>query len=308
MNALPEELLAVQAPSPAWFDWAITQPYTAHQIVVEGCRINYLSWPYLGTEAKPPGILFIHGGGAHAHWWRFTAPFFAGQFKVAAMDLAGMGDSGTREDYAAHLRVAEIQAVLDAAHLGEKPYLVGHSLGGFMSALYANYHRSALAGTVIVDSPIVPPEHPKAPGPPPDMQKVRTYRDFATGLARFALRPEQPAAPRYLHEFIGRHSLQRQESGDWTWKFDPLSLHPRYFAEPYHEHLQSATCKRALIYGQHSALIRPQVARYMRRIMGAQSPVLEIPAAYHHLMLDQPIAFISTLRMLLAIWLQARNS
>ena len=39
--------------------------------------------------------------------------------------------------------------------------------------------------------------------------------------------------------------------------------------------------------------------------MGPRAPVVEVPEARHHVMLDQPVAFVAALRMLLDSW--ARN-
>jgi hypothetical protein len=40
----------------------------------------------------------------------------------------------------------------------------------------------------------------------------------------------------------------------------------------------------------------------MFNLLGRAAPVVEIPQAKHHVMLDQPIAFVSALRALLADW------
>ena len=52
-----------------------------------------------GRATKVRGLLFIHGMNAHSHWWDFIAPQFAGEYRVAAMDLTGMGDSDFRYEY-----------------------------------------------------------------------------------------------------------------------------------------------------------------------------------------------------------------
>ena len=81
---------------------------------VDGCPIHYLIWG--SPDAGSDGLLFIHGGGAHAHWWSFIAPFFAENRPVAAIDLSGMGDSGHRTgDYGSPVHIPEIAAVIDDA-------------------------------------------------------------------------------------------------------------------------------------------------------------------------------------------------
>src|ERR1043166_1204269 len=70
---------------PDWFKQAIKLEPEDRFIKVDGCRIHYLLW---GHRNKP-GLLFIHGGFAHAHWWDFIAPLFAEDYFVAAIDLSG---------------------------------------------------------------------------------------------------------------------------------------------------------------------------------------------------------------------------
>ena len=105
-------------------------------------------------------------------------------------------------------------------------------------------------------------------------------------------------------EFIARHSLRETPAG-WTWKFDIGTMNGRRWDEPFHDFLQQTPSRRALIYGADSALVSRDTAAHMAELMGPQAPVVEIPAAHHHLMLDQPLAFISALRAILAGWVGA---
>jgi hypothetical protein len=40
----------------------------------------------------------------------------------------------------------------------------------------------------------------------------------------------------------------------------------------------------------------------MYELLGRVAPVIEIPEAYHHIMLDQPLLLVAGLRTLLADW------
>jgi pimeloyl-ACP methyl ester carboxylesterase len=48
--------------------------------------------------------------------------------------------------------------------------------------------------------------------------------------------------------------------------------------------------------------VTPDVADYIYELLDRNAPVVEIPQAYHHLLLDQPLAFVSALRAILADW------
>jgi pimeloyl-ACP methyl ester carboxylesterase len=110
--------------------------------------------------------------------------------------------------------------------------------------------------------------------------------------------PEQPCDNPFIVEFIGRHSLRRAEDG-WVWKFDSEAMGSRRFGEPVREYLQAVGCRAALIFGENSALVSRETASYMSSLMGPRAPVVEVPDARHHVMLDQPVGFVAALRMLL---------
>ncbi len=296
--------LAVRATAPEWFNWAIARPRFSRFVDVEGCQIHYLFWPEDTQAATRRGVLFVHGGGAHAHWWSFVAPFLTRDYRIAAVDLAGMGDSNRRAEYSAEGRATEMRAVIQDADLGASPFVVGHSFGGFMTMKFGALFGHEIAGAVIVDSPIrVPTQETRGRKRPP-FGRQRFYQSFDAALARFRLMPEQPCQNDFLVEYIGRHSLKCTDQG-WTWKFDPAAMGLRRFGEPFHEYLQAVQCRAALIFGQQSKLVSRDTADYMSTLMGPEAPIVEIPQAQHHVTLDQPLAFVAALRTLLDIWRRA---
>ena len=161
---------------------------------------------------------------------------------------------------------------------------------------------------MIVDSPIrSPEEEARHPLTRPPMGNRRVYETFEAALARFRLMPEQPCDNPFIVEFIGRHSLRRAEDG-WVWKFDSEAMGSRRFGEPIREYLQAVGCRAALIFGEKSALVSRETASYMSSLMGPRAPVVEVPEARHHVMLDQPLAFIAALRMLLESWMRNESA
>ena len=298
--------LALSAAAPEWFRWAIASPKQSRVVTVENCPIHYLYWP-AAPEASDRGVLFVHGGGAHANWWSFIAPYFTRDFRVAAIDLSGMGDSGRRPAYGSELRSAEMRAVIADAGLGERPFVVGHSFGGFMTMKFASQFGDELGGAVIVDSPIRSPEEEASrPLSPPKWANKKIYESFDAALARFRLMPPQSCENDFIVEFIARHSLM-QVAGGWTWKFDGAAMGTRRFGEPFREYLQNVRCPAALIFGEKSALVSRGTAAYMSSLMGLRAPIVAVPEAQHHVMLDQPLAFVAALRLLLESWIRAET-
>ncbi|MCH9672683.1 MAG: alpha/beta hydrolase [Gammaproteobacteria bacterium] len=311
MDLKPADCPTLDIESPKWFQHAVARPVTSHTAHYNGCALHYLRWPNThdtgdAAPAAKPGLIFLHGGGAHANWWRFIAPFFADDFHVIAPDLSGMGDSGRRQAYDATTRAHEIDAVVSHAGLythANRPYVVGHSFGGFTGIRYCALYGERLAGFVMADTPIRPPAEAAAHlAARPEADAVaRNYPDYDSALVRFRLRPRQTCANEFIVEFIARHSITRNADG-WTWKFDPNSLGKNRHAEPFSEYLAAITCRTAIVYGEDSAVTTEAVVDYMRTLLASRSPVVPVPDAQHHLFLDQPLAFVAALRGVLANW------
>jgi pimeloyl-ACP methyl ester carboxylesterase len=68
------------------------------------------------------------------------------------------------------------------------------------------------------------------------------------------------------------------------------------------DYLRTVSCRFALIVGQKSVVVPAETGEYMYELLQRSAPLVEIPEAHHHLLLDQPIAFIASVRALLADW------
>jgi pimeloyl-ACP methyl ester carboxylesterase len=121
-----------------------------------------------------------------------------------------------------------------------------------------------------------------------------------TALSRFRLIPEQPSAHPFIIDHIARHSV-RQTQGGWTWKFDP-KIFLRHSPRSLQDYLTKVRCRVGLMRGEFSSIVPPETGEYMYELLNRNAPLVEIPQAYHHLILDQPLAFIAALRALLADW------
>jgi alpha-beta hydrolase superfamily lysophospholipase len=98
MNApvdMPPLLTGEVPPAPEWFARAVAEEPERSRVAVRGAEVEMLTWGKVGA----PGLLFLHGKGAHADWWSFVAPFFSAGYRVSAISWSGMGRSGRREAY-----------------------------------------------------------------------------------------------------------------------------------------------------------------------------------------------------------------
>lgn len=282
---------------PAWFSKAIAVEPRRSSVEVQGCALNVLSW---GDPALP-GLVLVHGGAAHAHWWSFLAPLLANRYSVVAFDLSGHGDSGRRTQYPRRIWADEVMGVIEAARFPSPPIVVGHSMGGIVSIVTASVYGAELAGAIIVDAPVRRPDPESDSGRRgAEFRNPKVYPDRATAQKRFRLVPQQPCDNQFILDYIALHSLQ-EVPGGVTWKFDP-TVFMNVSTDLLSDYLASARCRIALIRGEHSLVVPPETGEYMYELLQRNAPMVEIPEAHHHLILDQPLAFIAALRALLSDW------
>jgi len=284
--------------APGWFKRAIETPHEDRTIDVDGTPIHYLLW---GDDASKPGLLFVHGNGAHAHWWTFIAPFFLDDYRAIAIDLAGAGDSGYSESYTPEAFAAQVDAACRDAGFGDDTIVIG-----YITLKTGLLYRDQLTGIVLVDSAVRPPDFnwERDPKRSPIKPK-RVYPDFESAHARFRLMPPQDCRNDFILDYIGRHSLKQTDEG-WTWKFDDTMFRKFDFGTAMHEDLANLKCRVGVIYGEDSYLFSQDIADFMFNVLDQSVPFVGIPEAQHHLFLDQPLAFVSALKTLLAEWRHSR--
>lgn len=281
--------------APAWFLWATG--HRAHSAFVEanGNRLHYFSWN--PQDVDKPVLLLVHGFRAHARWWDFIAPFLMATHRVIALDLSGMGQSGWREAYSATLLSLDICGFVDALGL-DGVTVVAHSYGG-LCALRAASMRPALFGRIIALDTFVIFEDEELPVEPARIGGGRTYPDLETARQRYRLLPAQPVPDITLLDYIATHSLRAVDDG-WRWKFDPRLQGYDTHLHDGTEMLGKITAPVDYIYGDSSALVKPEHARRVCAALTSCRGPIPVLQGHHHLMLDQPLALIATLRALLA--------
>jgi pimeloyl-ACP methyl ester carboxylesterase len=286
---------------PHWFTDNIAAPTTTHSIEVAQAQISYRTW---NADANKPGLLFVHGYGAHSHWWDFIAPAFIADYRVAALDLSGAGDSEHRDHYTARTFAAEILAVAKALEdktLGDQTIVVGHSFGGGMTRIAGFEHGAELGAVVLVDSALPRHQGPRE-APPAPRAHTRVYPSLEQGMRRFRLRPPQPCSNQFILAHIARHSLRACAEG-YQFKLDQ-ALFAKLGADPAPalpaaaEMVSRIDCPVGVIYGALSRFFDADTQALLSQLLPAKR-VLVVADAHHHVFLDQPLAFIAALKQLL---------
>lgn len=281
---------------PAWFDAAINQTATEHEVTVDGCAIAYRCW----GDADRPGLLLIHGYSANSHWWDFIAPAFAAEHRVVALDCSGAGDSGHRDHYDLDTYAREVLAVAEGAGIGDDMVVVGHSFGGGIALRTAATHPERIKAMISVDAKLVaPPGEHRSRGTSGFLPHT-LYPDEASAIAGFRVVPPQRCANQFLLDHIARHSVRQTPDG-WELKADPALL-DRFRFEDHTDALLGLTTGFGMIHGALSASVTEEDLAYIQYVAPPGSAFETIPGAAHHVFLDQPLAFIDVLGNMLARW------
>jgi pimeloyl-ACP methyl ester carboxylesterase len=255
-------------------------------VVVNGLRLSFLEWEAPGR----PVVCFLHGGSAHAHWFDRVTPALAGRFHMIALDQRGHGESEWARPpaYATESFASDLLGVFDAFGWRQAA-LVGHSMGGHNAMSFSAWHPARVSALVIVDS------RPSIPVDRLDRLRTRgmvTLRPYPTreaAAASFRLLPRETVADPALLAHLGRSGVVERD-GHWVYRFDPASNGQRQPVDAW-TLVDRITAPTLVVRGELSPNFTREMADQLRAaIPGAK--YVEIPGAYHHLVLDNPQAFV----------------
>jgi pimeloyl-ACP methyl ester carboxylesterase len=213
---------------------------------------------------------------------------------VVALDQRGHGESEwTRPPaYATQDFAADLLGVLDA--LGWRcAILVGHSMGGHNAIATAAWHPDRVRALVIVDSrPTIPAER-LAQMKERGVRPPRRHPTVEAAVAAFRLLPPETIAEPPLLAHLARASVTWRD-GAVSLRFDPECYAAREPVDGW-PLLARIAAPTLVVRGERSPILpRSMAERLVGEIPGAR--LVEVPDAYHHLLLDRPEAFAKALQ------------
>ncbi|RPI45330.1 MAG: alpha/beta hydrolase [Betaproteobacteria bacterium] len=265
---------------------------TSHFVEANGVRLHYLDY---GVAGRPP-MLCVHGAAAHAHWFDFVAPGLTPNHHVRALDLRGHGDSvwADQQTYSVKTFADDLNAVVEELDLRDF-VLIGHSMGGMVSLVYAATHPGQCARLIVVDSIMLMP-----------MERILHMREFGLTapssyatreelVARYRLNPPEThiAAPEVIHR-MAMHSGRQGSDGRWQHKADRrvYANAEQVAGMPLWEHV---TIPALVIKGEHSTRFGPKEVAEIRQ-RAPQVKMAEVAASNHHIPLDNPLGFVDVVQ------------
>jgi pimeloyl-ACP methyl ester carboxylesterase len=276
------------------------KPPRDRTIDVRGLKIHYLEW---GERAAEPLVL-IHGFLDHARSWdTFVAALEKKSSKpmwIIAPDCRGHGDSGWVgaggyyhfPDY-----LWDLECLLESLDV-EKISLIGHSMGGTISFLYAGTFPEKVRKLVLVEG--IGPIAMRFVDAPPRTERwlaelkglrQRKVVEYATlEKAAERLRRKNPRLKPELALELVRSGMKRTDGGKWVWKFDPL--HRTVAPQPFYsgqavEFFRRIQCPVLIVDGAKSRQTpRPDLEERLSAI--ADRSHVDIEDAGHMVHHDNP--------------------
>ena len=180
-----------------------------------GMNFHLLEW---GDPGKP-GVLMLHGASQQAHSWDFISLGLSSEYHVLVLDQRGHGDSDWAPDgdYSIEAAQRDLDGIVDALGLADFN-LMGHSMGGRNSFVWASRHPGMLRSLTIVDTG---PETVRR-----GSDRIRRFRELPDNLDSFEEFADrvQEYTGRSREQVLGalKYSIRQGADGKWTWKYDKV--------------------------------------------------------------------------------------
>ena len=262
---------------------------------VNGLELGYYEWGNPGN----PVLICLHSHTNTSVSWREFAEFASTKYHVFAIDQRGHGNSDWAKDGYARDRFVEDLYEFIKDNNFEKITLVGCSMGGRHSILYAVDNPDLVQRIVMVDiAPEPSSERMQAPPAPPTPMKFETLEH---GFDWLRSGNELASDARLREDTEAR--LRQTDSGSWTWKADlegfdnPLpditdaSLISRYWSA-----IEAIRCPILEIRGVESNLVGDSTIEKMKHL-GKEVSSVDVSRAGHVVMVDQPEVFIEAIKV-----------
>jgi pimeloyl-ACP methyl ester carboxylesterase len=268
---------------------------TDHQVRVNGMSFHYLEW---GNPANPT-ILMLHGGSQQGHSWDFVSLPLSEHYHIVALDQRGHGDSdwAADGDYTTEAHQGDIDGFVQSQGL-EDFHLIGHSMGGRNSYVWASRHPNTLRSLVIVDT------GPEAQARGRNrIQSFRELPDELDSFEEFASRVQEYTG-RTREQVLGslKYSIRRRPDGKWSWKYDKLLRTPGHRAPQWSpEQLWAAVaridCPTLVVRGGDSDIFADATMQKMQQVI-PHCTTVTVPKAGHLVAGDNPADFLTAVRAL----------
>jgi len=186
-----------------------------------GLKLRVREW----GEPSAPAIVLLHGLRGFSGTYRGLAEVLGGDWRLIALDQRGRGESDwdPGHNYYTDAYVADLEALVEQSGL-DRFVLLGHSMGGTTSYVYAAQNPDRLSALIIED--IAPGSSASGAGAERIKAEMAALPlSFANWAeAREYWRKARPSVSNEAREERLAESLREQTDGSIGWRYDAVGI------------------------------------------------------------------------------------
>lgn len=249
------------------------------RLTVGDLSIHY----YQGGPPDAPTILMLHGFGADKDNWLRFARHFTERYRVIAIDLPGFGDSSKpAASYDVGTQVERVAAFTQALNI-DRLHIVGNSMGGHISALYAaRYPHRTLSLALLDNAGITSPQPSelmqRLQRGEPNPLVVKSPEDFQRLLDFIFVQP--PYLPEALKGYFAEQAIANSTHYDRVF----AHLIDRYI--PLEPELPKIQAPTLIIWGAEDRALHVSSVEVMQPLLRKSSVVI-LPDTGHAPMIER---------------------
>jgi len=272
---------------------------TAKHLTVNGLDLRYLEW---GRPSALP-VICVHGYTSSAEAFNAMARQLQDRAHIIAMDVRGHGGSGWSPEgaYGYADQARDLAALIDRLGI-DRFVLIGTSMGGVISMVYASQHADRLRGLVLND---IGPDVEAGSGRITGLVRSRP-EDFASLEEAMQYRrqtsPITAARPPEDQRETARGVLP---DARWAWKMDPAYIEQRIargppVRPPLWPVLETLPCPTLVIWGTDSDVLSEAQAKRMAAAL-PKGELVAVPGVGHAPTLVEPPILAALDRLLATV-------
>lgn len=239
---------------------------------------------YEGGPKDGETILMVHGFGASKDNWLVFARYFTPRYHVIAVDVPGFGDSSKPDaSYDVGSQAERLHAFTQALGI-EKLHIIGNSMGGHISALYAARHPEQVRSVALFDNAGV-----QSPKPSELMERLKRGESNPLVVTRaedfsqlidfvFVVPPPMPAK---VQHYLGERAVASSDRNGKIFR----QLVDRYI--PLEPELPKIQAPTLLLWGDRDRLLDVSSIEVMKPLLKQPSVVI-MKDCGHAPMLERP--------------------
>lgn len=281
------------------YDTAIGWERSSAGLEASTIEVGNLNIAYLQNKETVQGdtIVMIHGFGANKDNWTRLARQLSDNFNIYAIDLPGHGESSKPLDIGYHFdeQTHRLKQILDKLDLG-RFHMMGNSMGGAITALYAAYYPEAIHSAVLFDpagiwayesdlaDQVVAGKNPLIPTEEGDFER----------LVDFALE-KKPFVPWPIYSVMEEKAIANREVNTVIFN----DIRDSTMASKFSEDITAIGAPVLIIWGQEDRITDPRNAEiFVQQIPDARKVLLD--GIGHAPMIEAPERSASLFREFLA--------